>query len=218
MLSFVKKLDFEPIMFNYYTDMTQKLIARTTEFRPFGFITDSDDRFGFTIQNEYDYVEETFIMFEDVIIPIGGYEWWFYELDFDSNRSRPVALEVRTRWGDFYNGVRTSYDVECIFKSNMHYALATDVRYNNITIGNRMINTKEYGGRLSLDFSTRLSSSTFVQWNNETKEINVNFRIHYIPKIGSDMYLVYNHLLDDNDSFSSLNNTAMLKMDYTYRF
>ncbi|MBT4485329.1 MAG: hypothetical protein HOC71_16805, partial [Candidatus Latescibacteria bacterium] len=71
---------------------------------------------------------------------------------------------------------------------------------------------------LSLDFSTRLSSSTFVQWNNETKEVNANFRIHYIPKIGSDMYIVYNHLLDEEDSFSSLHNTAMLKVDYTYRF
>ncbi|MBT4483014.1 MAG: carbohydrate binding family 9 domain-containing protein, partial [Candidatus Latescibacteria bacterium] len=136
-LPFIKKLDFEPFMFNYYTDMSRKLIARTTEFRPFGFITNSDDEFGFNIKNEYDYVEEAFTMFEDVIIPIGGYEWWFYEMDFDSSRSRPIALELKTRWGDFYNGTRNNFDVECTFKSNMHYALSADVKYNNITIGNR---------------------------------------------------------------------------------
>jgi len=92
------------------------------------------------------------------------------------------------------------------------------VEYNNITINDNRFDTKEYGGRLVVDLSTRLSSSTFVQWNNETKEVNVNFRIHYIPKIGSDVYLVYNHLMDEEDDFRTLQNTGMLKINYTYRF
>ncbi|MFC1508889.1 hypothetical protein ACFL60_04275 [Candidatus Omnitrophota bacterium] len=45
----------------------------------------------------------------------------------------------------------------------------------------------------------------------------MNFRIHYIPKIGSDVYVVYNQLWDEEDEFSTISNTWMLKVDYLFR-
>ena len=48
--------------------------------------------------------------------------------------------------------------------------------------------------------------------------IFLNFRIHYIPKIGSDIYVVYNQLWDEKDDFRTLQNTGMLKVDYLFRF
>lgn len=217
-IPFIKKLDFKPIYFKYYVNTKNKLISRIFKTQPFGLISDTDDKFGFTIQNEYDYIEEIFPIFNDVIIPRGGYEWWNYEINFESSKSRAISFEIETQWGDFYNGTRDRLNVECTFKTSRYYALSADVRYNNISIGNRHFNTKEYGGRLGVDLSTHLSSSTFIQWNNETKEVNVNFRIRYIPKIGSDIYIVYNHLMDEDNNFNTLQNTGMLKVDYTYRF
>jgi len=217
-IPFIKKLDFQPIYFNYYADTKNKLISRIVKTQPFGFISETDDKFGFTIQNEYDYIEKIFPIFDNVIIPQGGYEWWNYEINFVSSKSRAISLEIETQWGNFYNGTRDMFNVECTYKTSRYYALSADVRYNNISIGNRYFDTKEYGGRLMVDLSTRLSSSTFIQWNNKTKEVNANFRIRYIPKIGSDIYIVYNHLLDENDKFRTLQNTGMFKVDYTYRF
>ncbi len=217
-IPFVKKLNFQPIYFNYYANTKNKLISRTVSTQPFGLISDTDDELGFTIQNEYDYIEEIFPIFDDVIIPRGGYEWWNYEINFESSKSRTVSFEIDTQWGDFYNGKRDGLNVECTFKTSRYYALSADVRYNNISIGNRHFDTKEYGSRLAVDLSTHLSSSTFVQWNNQTKELNVNFRIRYIPKIGSDVYIVYNHLMDEDDEFRTLQNAGMFKVDYTYRF
>lgn len=43
------------------------------------------------------------------------------------------------------------------------------------------------------------STSLFAQWNNEDKEINFNFRLHWIPSLGSEVYLVYNELLDSQE-------------------
>lgn len=48
--------------------------------------------------------------------------------------------------------------------------------------------------------------------------IFLNFRIHYIPKIGSDVYVVYNQFWDEEDDFITLQNTGMLKVDYLFRF
>lgn len=145
-------------------------------------------------------------------------------MKYEGNKSRPIAFNLGTGhedgalWGDFYNGSRTSVNTELIFKTSKYYALSADVKYNNISIGSKKFETKEFGGRLLVDFSTRLTTSTFLQWNNETKEVNMNFRLHYIPKIGSDVYVVYNHLYDEEANFKTLYNTGMFKVDYNYRF
>ena len=198
--------------------MKGKLISRTVEIRPLGFVTDAGDEFYFTYKNEYDYVEMEFTKFDRLVFKQGVHNWWFYNTAFTTSRSRPVSLRLSTRWGDYYNGDMTSYGYSITFKTNEHYAFSTDASIKDISIDNADIITREYGGRLSIDFSTRLSTSTFIQYNNETKQANVNFRLHYIPKIGSDVYLVYNHLVDEEDDYRTLQNAAMLKMDYIYRF
>ncbi len=100
----------------------------------------------------------------------------------------------------------------------MFYALSAEATYNTISIGDRKFDTKEFGGRLELDLSPWLSTTTFIQWNNETNEVNANFRFHYIPKVGSDIYIVYNHLLDEENDYKTLQNAGILKINYTYRF
>jgi hypothetical protein len=46
----------------------------------------------------------------------------------------------------------------------------------------------------------------------------VNSRIHFIPKIGSDLYIVYNRLMDETRDYSMLRSTGIAKLDYSYRF
>ena len=99
----------------------------------------------------------------------------------------------------------------------MHYSVSADMRYNNISVKGTKLITREYGSRLIINFTSRISSSTFIQWNSETDRVNVNFRLHSIPKIGSDIYIVYNHLMDESDRFRTLQNAGMLKINLTYR-
>jgi len=214
----IKKFVFEPFFTSFYTDMSGKLLTRDWRIQPFGIEFNSDNRLEFTLTSNYEYLDEDFDIFDDVIIPIGEYDWWSYGIEYISSKSKPVAVALKTEWGDFYNGDRSIVELECILKTNMYYSLSADVKYNNISVVGRDFETREYGGRVVVDFSTRLSSSTFVQWNNETNEVNVNFRFRYTPKIGSDVYLVYNRLMDEENNFRSLYDTGMLKVDYTYRF
>ncbi|MFC1607873.1 DUF5916 domain-containing protein [Candidatus Latescibacterota bacterium] len=217
-ISFIKQFSFQPLYFNYYMDMDRKMIARYLKARPFGIFTNADDEINVEIENRYEYVDEDFTIFDDIVIPVGGYDWWHTELEFQSSESRPVFVDIEADLGNFFNGSRNQYNFELSAKPNMHYSIASDIRYNDISVGKRHFITREYGGRLEVDFSTRLSSIFFVQWNNDTREVNVNLRFHYIPKIGSDIYVVYNHLMDEREDFSTLQNTGMLKVDYTYRF
>jgi hypothetical protein len=217
-IPFIKKLIFKPFNFYYNADMGGRIITRRVQIQPIGFISNSDDEFSFNYRNEFDYVEKDYAIQNTIDIKQGGYEWWYYDMNLSSSRRRPVRLHASTRWGDYYKGSRTSYSGSITVKMSEHYALSADTGYNDISIGDQSLVTRDYGGRLSIDFSTKLSTSTFIQYNNQTKKVNANFRLRYIPKIGSDLYLVYNHLLDEDDDFRTLQNAAMLKMDYIYRF
>ena len=213
----IKKLTFQPLYFNYYADTRNELISRTVKFSPFGFITDADDRFDVSIQNSFDLVDEAYGSLYGSVIPLGGHEWWSYSASGRSSQSRPVAFSLSTGLGDFYNGTRENLSTALTLKANMHYSISADMRYNNITVDGTKLITREYGSRLIVNFTSRISANTFLQYNNETEKVNMNFRFHYIPKIGSDIYIVYNHLMDENDRFRTLQNAGMLKINITYR-
>ncbi len=41
-------------------------------------------------------------------------------------------------------------------------------------------------------FTTKLNFSLFTQYNDLDEIMMYNFRLHWIPKVGSDFYFVYN--------------------------
>ena len=47
-------------------------------------------------------------------------------------------------------------------------------------------------GRLEYTFNTRTGFLGFVQFNNESQRADFNLRFHWIPKIGDDVYAVWN--------------------------
>jgi hypothetical protein len=200
--------------------MNDKLIARDMEFRPFGIQTNSDDTFNINYRNGYDYVERDFNIFKDTVVKQGAYNWWFYLFVFRSSTTRKVYGTFTAKWGDYYDGTQRDLYSSLTVKTTSHLAVTADVETNRIRIGSDEFTTKDIGSRIVLDVSTNLNATTFIQWNNDIEQVNVNFRIHWIPKVGSDLYIVYNHLLDENEEnrFSTLQQAGMLKMDYTVRF
>jgi len=214
----IKKLVLKPFNFNYTTDMDGVLLFRDVEIKPIGFVTDSDDEFSVSIKNDYDFIYETdFSIFGTAIDP-GFYNSWYYDMSFSSSRQRNVSMSLSGRVGDFFTGSRDGFSSAVTYKSGSRYSFTADAEYTKLDLAGTEIIARDYGARVGIDFSTRLSTSTFLQYNNETRKVNVNFRLRFIPKAGSDLYLVYNHLMDERDRYRTLRNAAMLKMDYIYRF
>ena len=214
----VNKLIFKPLGLDYKVDMDGKLLERTLTWWPVGVLTTTDDLIRLEIDNSYDYVDEPFTMFGDVVIPKDTYSWTSYGIYIQSNRSRPLSLEIKTRSGSFYSGDRGYVQGECTYKLNRYLAVSADANYNSITLGSDRFITREYGTRIRANLSTNLTTNTFLQYNNETREVNMNFRLHYLPNMGSDLYFVYNHLCDESDDYRTKYQTGIVKVSYMFRF
>ncbi|MCB9211090.1 MAG: carbohydrate binding family 9 domain-containing protein [Ignavibacteriales bacterium] len=195
-IPFIQYLQFKPFELDYYYDREGVLQSLYYEGRPLGFSTESGEFFEFNIQRTADRLNEDFDIFDGIIIPSGLYWWTNYEIQFETNSSRPFSGALFYRWGDFYNGKRDVMSLELVGKINKHLQIAADYTRNYITLPDGNFTTHEIASRINYNFSTMLSTSIFVQWNNEVNEINFNFRLHWIPSLGSEVYLVYNELLD----------------------
>ncbi|MBN1290681.1 MAG: carbohydrate binding family 9 domain-containing protein [Candidatus Latescibacteria bacterium] len=217
-IPFIKKLVLKPFNFNYTTDMDGVLLFRDIEIRPLGFVTDSDDEFSFSINNDYDFIYETDFSIFGTAINQGIYNNWNYNMSFSSSSQRNISVSLSGLAGDFFSGTRNGFSSAVTYKSGRRYSFTADAEYTKLDLAGTKITARDYGTRVGIDFSTRLSTSTFLQYNNETRKVNMNFRLRFIPKAGSDLYLVYNHLMDESDRYRTLRNAAILKMDYIFRF
>jgi len=210
----IRRLEFKPVDVEYYWDINNVPESAFWEWRPLGFTTESGEFFEFNIQRTFDRLDEDFDVFYNVIIPKGKYHYTHYEIQFETNSSRLLSGGVFYNWGDYYTGRRKALSASATLKANRHLSLSADFSTNRIELLGGSFTTRELGGRIGYAFSTLLNTTIFVQWNNEDQQVNLNFRLHWIPKIGSDIFLVLNELADSSHWLRNSQTTMLIKVAY----
>ena len=70
-------------------------------------------------------------------------------------------------------------------------------------------------------FSSKLSWTSLIQYDNVSEIMGVNLRLNWIPEAGRELFFVINHNLEDFDRdnrFRSQSADVVAKMSYTFRF
>jgi len=192
-LPFFRNLVFKPLDVNYYiNDETKKLETIFSEWRPFGFVSKSGEFMEFNIQYIADKPTEDFELIDSVFIPADTYEANRYELQLSTYKGRKIAGQTCINVGDFYTGYRQEYESYISINFDKHLNIGFDWQRNNIQLPEKSFTTDELGGRVDYAFNPKLQTSLFTQWNNEDNNILVNYRVNWIPKIGSYFYFVIN--------------------------
>ncbi len=93
---------------------------------------------------------------------------------------------------------------------NKHWNLSAEWSRNYLYFDILDFITDEVGGRVIYAYNPKLNTSLYGQWNNEDDEILFNFRINWIPKIGSDFYFVVNQVVDTKGNGFRFTRTTIL--------
>ncbi len=167
-----------------------------------------------------------FCLSSDVSVPAGEYAYSSLMSMFSTPMSKPLVFELMASGGGYYDGKRISLNAEPTLNLSSSVQLSGSYSYNHIQFEKRDQQFNSHIGRIKLMYmyNTKLSLSSFVQYNSVNAYILGNFRLRYNPKEGNDFYLVYNETRPGNDySFgeapevSFLNRTVLLKYVYTFR-
>ncbi len=99
---------------------------------------------------------------------------------------------------------------------NKHLSLNADYRHNIISLADGAFKTNEPCARIRYDFSTMVNSSVFTQWNNEQHELNFNYRFNWQPNIGSNFFVVVNHLISTKNVIKTKDIAVLIKLVWLF--
>ena len=217
-MSFFRNLVFKPIDINYYiNEQSRATESISYEWRPFGFESKSGESMEFNIQHVLDKPPEDFKLIDTVIIPAGTYLDNRIEIKFGTFKGRMLSAEAAVNIGEFYTGHRQEYELSANLNLNKHLNFGFDWLRNYVSLPEQSFTTDEIGGRIDYAFSPKLQMNLFAQWNNEENEILLNYRINWIPKIGSFFYFVINQNINtENNSFNIVRTTILAKLIWRF--
>jgi len=210
-LPFLRNIMLKPLDINYYVnDKTNQLESIFYELRPLGFVTKSGEVAEFNVQWLYDKLDEPFELLDTIVIPVGEYWDNRWEIQFETFAGRRVSGEFYFNQGSFYTGKRTRLSADGNLNINNHWNVSAEWSRNYLYFDDLDFVTDEVGGRVIYAYNPKLNTSLFGQWNNEDDEILLNYRINWIPKIGSDFYFVINQVIETGNNTIRLAQTTIV--------
>jgi hypothetical protein len=216
-LPFFRNLIFKPIEIQYYiNNETKETESIDYEWRPFGFVTKSGEVAEFNVQHRYDNPTTDFELIDSIFIPAGEYWDNRVELQFESFRGRRISAGIEASVGEFYTGNRQSLELSARLNLNRHFNMGVDWERNYLQLPEQSFITDELGGRIDYAFNPKLQTSIFAQWNNEDETVLINYRINWIPKIGSFFYFVINQEYNTNNGFKMEWTTILGKLIWRF--
>ena len=137
---------------------------------------------------------------------------------YNSNQLKLFEWSINPTIGSFYNGFRAGVRGGFEYKFPPYGAISMDYSYNHIRLDApfEKANLWLIGPRFDITFSKKLFFTTFLQYNNQFDNLNINTRLQWRFKPVSDFFLVYtdNYLAEPFNQFSARNRALVAKVTY----
>jgi hypothetical protein len=138
-----------------------------------------------------------------------------FETTFQTDIRKPISAQINIISGIYYNGTlrQLSGNLNYRYKQYATFALSYNINKINLKNGYGDATLFLIGPKLDLTLSTKLFWTTFVQYNSQLNNMNINSRIQWRFRPVSDLYVVYT----DNyfpDNLKSKNRALVIKFTY----
>ncbi|MEN0049334.1 MAG: DUF5916 domain-containing protein [Bacteroidota bacterium] len=145
----------------------------------------------------------------------GAYNFSFFAASFSSDRRKDFSYSISPIIGQFFNGWR--YGVRGGLNLNVQprarIQLDYNINYIQLPEGFDRALLVQVGPRVDLTFTKNLFLTTFLQYNNQTDNVNLNTRFQWRFKPVSDLFLVYTDNYYATD-FLTKNRAIVAKLTY----
>lgn len=148
------------------------------------------------------------------------FEWYTINAEYETDSRKVFSAEIEGSYGGFFNGKRFNANAQFNFRYQPFGLVALDIDYNNLHDFPAPFKDTEFwliGPRIDFTFTDKLFLTTFVQYNEQADNVNLNARFQWRYKPVSDLFVVYT----DNyfpDNFKTKNRAIILKLTYWLNF
>jgi hypothetical protein len=175
-------------------------------------------RIRLTIQNEFIHLFDPFDPTRTDALELpedSNYTYSTFRASYNSDRRAVFSYEVRPSIGQFFNGYRFRLQGSFNFRYQPLGLIALSYNYNYIDLPAPYATANLFliGPRIDLTFSKNIFLTTFVQYNSQADNVNINTRFQWRFAPVSDFFLVYT----DNytsDNFNVKTRSIVAKLTY----
>lgn len=149
-------------------------------------------------------------------LPKGHYKYTQVNAEYRSDSRKPVGFRSSVRVGSFYNGTLKQFQAGLAYRAqpwgNFSVMLETDKLEFPLPYGNATLLL--IAPRVEINFSNYFSWTTFMQYNTQENNVNINSRLQWRYKPMSDLFLVYTDNYFDTPFLKNRNRAIVFKMNY----
>jgi hypothetical protein len=156
-----------------------------------------------------------------VTIPAGLYSWNEFLASLQFGGQRRLSGNYYLQGGDYYSGTHLQHRGNITWRPNRNFAIDVSATQDRIELPGGNFTVRLFGINSQYAFSSTLSWSNLIQYDNVSENMGFNSRLHWIPKAGQQAFVVLNWGLIDPDNDNRFDSTLAdlsLKFNYTLRF
>jgi hypothetical protein len=134
-----------------------------------------------------------FTFINDEPLPAGIYHNNQAEFGLQSDQRRLFSAKGQVSYGEFYGGTRAQYMLQVKYRAQPWGNFSVNFEQNNLKfpVPYGADNLFLISPRIEINFSRSLFWTTFVQYNTQWDNFNINSRIQWRFQPMSDLYIVY---------------------------
>jgi len=137
------------------------------------------------------------------------------EAEINSDRRKLFTYNLGGSYGGFFNAMRTNLQGEINYRFQPFGSIGITTDYNRLTFENEANNSTFFliGPKLDVTFTDNIFLTTWVQYNEQINNVNINARFQWRYAPVSDLFVVYT----DNyfsDTLKVKNRALVVKLNY----
>ncbi len=151
---------------------------------------------------------------ENTPLDSGYYSFSTASLELSSSPFNLFSYEFFTDYGEYYTGNKLTYGGNLSYRFQPYGNVSVDFEQNYIWMpANENVSLTLISPRIDLTFTKKFFFTTFIQYNTQVDNININARLQYRFKPMSDVFIVYTDNYNSN-IFGIKNRAVVLKLVY----
>jgi hypothetical protein len=156
-----------------------------------------------------------------IVIPVGEYSFADHGLEYGFSAHRRISGRIARTEGDFYGGRRVRTFGNFTWAPSPRFRTGMGFNIQEIDLPQGSFTTRIITATYDIMFSSTLSWTNQIQYDNVSEVMGLNLRLNWIPEAGRQLFFVINHNVQDFDEdnrFHSMTSDVVARMSYTFRF
>ena len=181
----------------YTTDQHNRLLTRRVHHM-IGFQFQDGSSLTVIANKQFEQLDVPFQITSDVTIPAGTYRFWNPSLRYNSDPSRRLSASTSYSPQTFFDGTRHDWSAGVNVRATSRVAAQASFRRSDVDLPGGAFIADLASVQFDLALSPELTLRSLTQYNSTTDAISTSVRFNWIYSPGSDIYIAYDELRDDD--------------------